>query len=531
MAKDFFDDEYEKQQQKEAERNQSARQSLDDWYGTPTPPPKTNNKPLYIVLLCVALVACIGLGWLLCFIFQSVPAETPQTDADGILDEVITYLQQNYYQDITDEEWTAAIEVSGTALMQTAGDRFCRLMSPQTYYDFNFPTGVAVSSDEVFGISFTVDEGIGMYVSSVVTDSAAFGKINDGDLVLKLTNMRTKSGSVVSVGGKQFDEIVFADWDSTSIRQVMAVTHSADFHILRTDPTADSGFKLVSVSLRRAALPKLNTQYNFNFVEFYFGSDCTNVSTESNKPSGATVSTETLRHLNQLPADTGYIRITEFMDYVDDNGKTVSASEEFRQAMELFRQRNLKHLVLDLKGNPGGNVQYVSEVAAMLITDSKLTDVQKAKVTDAHGNLLVTYLEITKPRTARQNQYKQSTYNQYFGPTSDVCDIAVWTDVNSASASELLTGCLRDYGTAVQMGTKTYGKGIAQTWEELPFQGPATDIYGNTIQYPWAVYYTCAKYYSPLGLNIHDVGYTPDKPYNNLSDYADLWQAVNGYWG
>ena len=229
MAKDFFDDEYDKQQQKEHEQQQARQQAYDNWYGAPAPQPKKSaNKPLYITLMCIALVACIGLGWLLGFIFRSVSRDTVG-DAGEILDDVIAYLRDNYYRDISDEEWTAAVEASGTALMQSAGDRFCQLMSPQTYYDFCYPTGTSGGASEIFGISFWVEEDIGLYVSSVTADSAAFGYVQEGDIVLRLTNMRTKSGSAPVVGGVTFNEIVFGDYTSSAITQVMAETYSADF--------------------------------------------------------------------------------------------------------------------------------------------------------------------------------------------------------------------------------------------------------------------------------------------------------------
>ena len=135
-----------------------------------------------------------------------------------------------------------------------------------------------------------------------------------------------------------------------------------------------------------------------------------------------------------------------------------------------------------------------------------------------------------KPVKMRENYYRQLSYYSYFNTLGNKCDIVVWTDGGSASASELLTGALRDYQTAVQMGVTTYGKGIAQTWKELPFYGTVTNIYGQQETCPWAIYFTVASYYSPFGKNIHGFGYTPNDPYNNLKTYTDLWKAANSYW-
>jgi carboxyl-terminal processing protease len=74
--------------------------------------------------------------------------------------------------------------------------------------------------------------------------------------------------------------------------------------------------------------------------------------------------------------------------------------------------------------------------------------------------------------------------------------IAVLINENSASASEVLTGCLKDYGKAVVVGKTSFGKGIVQS--VYPFKD------GSGISL------TVAKYYSPNGVCIHGTGITPD---------------------
>lgn len=532
MAKDFFDEEYEKQVQS----TQKSEANVDSWYNRPAPEQaKSNHKPLYITLICVALILCFAFGWLACYLIDSATT----SEEEKILATVIDYLRNNYYEDISEEEWTTAVESSGTALMQYAGDRFSQLMSPQTYYEFTHPTSSvsSASGDGYFGVSFYVEQGIGLYVSSVTANSNAYGKVFEGDIVLQLTDMVGKDGSIPTVSGKQFAQINLSEWASTTIEAVLDATKSATFHILRFENGPDGyHYAIKEIPLERGQIAVVNDRYVYEFVEFYFGDDCTNIST---MPMGnAAISTYQERHLDQLPPKTGYVRITQFMDYdkVDGNGNitTITASDEFKQVMDLFKQQHLTRLVLDLKGNPGGNVQYVSEIASMLVTDVKLTNAQKNAVTNNKGELLMTYLEIPKPVKVTQSQYELSSYFTYFGAPSNVCDIVVWTDGGSASGSEMLTGVLLDYGTAVHMGTTSYGKGIAQTWEELPFTGTFT-LNGKTVECPWAIYYTCAKYYSPLGTNIHGKGYTPQDGadgyvYDGRGSYSQLWDAVHHYW-
>ena len=540
MAKDFFDEEYEKNTQ----QIEQQKQAMDSWYNRPAPEQASakSSKPLYIVLMCLALVLCIALGWVLAYVFQGI-GKSPATEGGEILNTVIDYLQNNYYKDIPEEQWTKAIELSGTALMQYAGDRFSQLMSPQTYYDFNYPTSSVQSNGEVFGLSMSINEGIGLYVSSVTANSSAYGKFFSGDIILRLSDIEGYDG-VPTVDGVQFQQINLGDWASTTIQTVLSQVKSATFHVLRMEGVGnDAQYVIKTIPLTRSKITPVSSKYNYTFVEFYFGNEY-NISVPSQKDEdGNYIFTEgeyttyEERCLDKLPANTGYVRIDQFMDYVEDDatGKivTVSASQEFKTVMNLFKSLGLKHLVLDLKGNPGGNVSYVTEIAGMLITYDKLNSAQKTQVMGTgknSGQLLVTSLEIPKPAKITQNYYQESSYYSYFGEIGNKCDIVVWTDGNSASASELLTGTLRDYGTAVQMGTTTYGKGIAQTWQELPFTGKVKDLKGETIEYPWAIYYTCASYYSPFGTNIHGVGYTPEGSYNNLSSYSQLWQAAINYW-
>lgn len=534
--RDFFDEEYDKQTQREEERRQTE---FDSWNSQPSPQPvqSKGRRALLISVICVGLVLCIVLGWVLCSIFTH-QTETNSVDASefgGVMtDEIIQFVKENYFQDISDEQWTQAVEASGTALLQSLGepyaDYYSHIMSPQTYYDFIHPQPTIGSViNEVYGVSYVVEEGVGMRVSAVSANSAAYGRLRENDIVIKLTDIKTASGTAPQVGGYVFDEMLLSQWSSAAIQQVVNMSKSATFHVLRLN--SDGSYQIIDdINITRSKLQYVNSDYPYEFVEFYFGDDCTNISL---RPLGnAATSTYDERHLDMLPADTGYVRIVEFMSYNVGITEEITAADEFAEVMGLFKERNLKHLVLDLRGNPGGNVDVVSDIAGMLINDNHLTEAQKTQLSTGTSvvQYLITTLDYTKQNTAYP-KYRTLTYNDYFpAEENGKCNIAVWTDENSASASELLTGALRDYGTAVQMGTTTYGKGIAQTWTTLPFTGTAVTATGQTVQSNWAIYFTCASYYSPLGTNIHGVGYTPDAQYDGLTEYEQLWQAVNNYW-
>ena len=93
---------------------------------------------------------------------------------------------------------------------------------------------------------------------------------------------------------------------------------------------------------------------------------------------------------------------------------------------------------------------------------------------------------------------KRGNRTEYNSDSVDVIDLPVvlLVNENSASASEIMTGCLKDYGIATIVGETTYGKGIVQNIMPLP-DGSAVKM-------------TVSKYYTPNGSNIHEVGITPD---------------------
>lgn len=446
-----------------------------------------------------------------------------QVEQEAILSTVLDYLYEKYYKTIDQTAWDNAIAQAGSALLAYAGDQYSFLMTPQEYYDFNHPqSSGGVSYDPelgLFGVTYSVSEGLGMVVSGVMADSSCYGRLQEGDIIVKLSNVLDKYGHhpSVNVNGQltTIDTLVTGHYTTASIQQFLALVKSATFHVLRDG-------EILQIDIVRGDLGMTDNPYSF--VEYYFDDLNTNISTSV--MHNAAVSTKQLRSLENLPSDVGYVRIVEFMYYLDGN-KQITAFTEFKEVMQKFEKLGKKRLILDLKGNPGGLVSAVCDVASLLVTDAKLSETDKTKV-NQNGSLLITSLTNRDGKTS--NYRRLSYYNQYFDTPTEVCDIVVWTDGNSASASELLTGALTDYKTAVHMGTRTYGKGIAQTVDEIPFFGTVTTIYGTTQQGCWAVYYTHAAYYAPLGKNIHGVGYVPSNAYNNLYEYQDLMASTLQYW-
>ena len=168
-----------------------------------------------------------------------------------------------------------------------------------------------------------------------------------------------------------------------------------------------------------------------------------------------------------LENNIGYIRITQF-DMQSESGE-VSTYSEFKSEFEKLQKNGMTKLIIDLRDNPGGVLTETCEIADYLLPEG-----------------VITYTE-TKDGTRK-----------YYNSDSSCVDmpIAVLINGSSASASEVLTGALKDYGKAVIIGTKSFGKGIVQ--DVYPF----TDGSGISM--------TSAKYYTPNGICIHVTGIEPD---------------------
>ena len=130
----------------------------------------------------------------------------------------------------------------------------------------------------------------------------------------------------------------------------------------------------------------------------------------------------------------------------------------------------MKGLLLDLRGNPGGSVNAVVDIARQLLPEG-----------------LVVY---TEDKYGKREEYSCDGANEFELP------LVVLVDGNSASASELLSGAIQDYQKGTLVGTTTFGKGIVQQMLKLR-DGSAIKI-------------TISSYYTPGGRTIHGIGIEPD---------------------
>lgn len=161
----------------------------------------------------------------------------------------------------------------------------------------------------------------------------------------------------------------------------------------------------------------------------------------------------------------------------DQNIMTISISTFNADTVPLFHNavqealsKNVKGIILDLRGNPGGLLTSAVDVASAWVGYESIVS-EKGKTS---GN----------------------TFNGVTAPRFNGIPTVVLVDGGSASASEIVSGALQDYGYAKLVGTKTFGKGSVQDYQDLA-DGSAIKI-------------TTAEWYTPKGRNINKTGIEPD---------------------
>jgi carboxyl-terminal processing protease len=192
-----------------------------------------------------------------------------------------------------------------------------------------------------------------------------------------------------------------------------------------------------------------------------------------------------------LDGGVGYVEISSF---AEDTGK------DFRAAMEELSAQNMTSLIIDLRNNTGGLLDAAVEVADCFIAEGAVVEVASRD---------------TSPQVL--NVRKDS--KKYKLP------IVILINANTASASEVLTGALRDYGLARTVGETSFGKGVVQ--EVIPMETEAVERRESDgqihteYQAKSALAVTIAKYYTPLHKDIHGIGIDPDIWYNGDNMLAD----------
>ena len=160
----------------------------------------------------------------------------------------------------------------------------------------------------------------------------------------------------------------------------------------------------------------------------------------------------------------GYVEITQFTEQTGD---------DFTVAVAGLEVQGLRGLIIDLRNNPGGLLDAAADVVEPFFNPNELIVFTQGRTPDSRE-------ELRAGKNARGTRYP----------------IAVLVNSGSASAAEIVAGALKDTGRAVIVGERTFGKGSVQTIIPLSHNGGGLRL-------------TTAKYYTPLGISIHQKGIEP----------------------
>lgn len=173
-----------------------------------------------------------------------------------------------------------------------------------------------------------------------------------------------------------------------------------------------------------------------------------------------TVEAQTVEY-EMLEDQIGYLAVSEF-DSVTYG--------QYEEALEALSDQGMEGLVVDLRNNPGGNLNTVCDMLDLVLPEGTIV-----------------YME--------DKEGKRQTYSSDDAHQLDV-PMAVLVNGNSASASEIYAGAIQDHEAGTIVGTQTYGKGVVQQIFDL---GDGT-----------SVKLTIAEYFTPKGRSINGEGVTPD---------------------
>jgi carboxyl-terminal processing protease len=161
----------------------------------------------------------------------------------------------------------------------------------------------------------------------------------------------------------------------------------------------------------------------------------------------------------------GYVRLSQFQEMT---------AKDLASALKKLKEEKMQSIILDLRNNPGGLLSSAVETSEQFIPPGRV-------VVSIRG----------RDPKKQTDEYRSSDRNPY-----DTYPMIVLVNEGSASASEIVSGALQDWGRAIVLGTQTFGKGSVQTILQL------SDGSGLRL--------TTAKYYTPKGRSIQNVGITPD---------------------
>ncbi|MCL2030180.1 MAG: S41 family peptidase [Oscillospiraceae bacterium] len=165
--------------------------------------------------------------------------------------------------------------------------------------------------------------------------------------------------------------------------------------------------------------------------------------------------------------DIGYIRVQKFETRVN---------ADFEEAVKRLQQANVKGLVIDMRDNPGGNLDVMCAMLDLLLPKGRLVTIEQKDGTQEHKESFASFVDLP---------------------------MVVLIDAHSYSAAEFFAACMSEYDADGQMRAKTVGE---------PTTGKGYAQRDITLTGGGALHLSVLRYYTPHGVSLAGVGLTPDYP-------------------
>ena len=407
--------------------------------------------PLLVIGGLVAAVILVLGGFLLgargdlISALQGLLPATASSQATGdsakLQQEVLDRLDSSYYKAVDDSKLHSAAIAGMVAALD---DPYTVYWDPEEYAAFR-----ASSSGSYTGLGMTVEMKLGLItiVSTFKKSPAELAGIKSGDIVLAVDG--------APIDGKTLEEVVAlmkGGAEGTSVKVQIYRPPASSLTTTTTVATDSSGGDSTTTTTDpKAAADNSHLPPGGEKLDY----------TMQRKSIEIPV-TET----KILPAGDKKVALISFFTFSQGSGAALRAA--VKQAVTVDQ---VDAIILDLRSNGGGLLDQAVDVASIFIPD---------------GETIVSTAGLHSP----QQVYKAT------GDAYPNIPLYVLTDPYTASASEIVSGALQDYGRAILVGETTFGKGLVQSIEPLSNGG--------------ALKATTAVYLTPKGRDINHQGIVPD---------------------
>lgn len=423
----------------------------------------TSRKKLSKTAIIIIVVACV-FAILLTFAFGFlIGRNTGMSDDLPLLIEAYQYIKKYYYKDISWDEF----QELGTAAFAGSLDQFSGLVSVDN--------GTAQSGS------------FGIYMESTVYNQHRVTFINPNSINYNLfaTYRYTEDMQLVEDFVPENEKVMMREGDliyAIGVNNQIIKVESANSSLM-TSILNESEDGIATFIIKKYS-PTAGEDGKGGYIDGYYGITMKKSYTDMDKQA-----------FYYDGADFGYAENVGIIKLLEFSSKS---NYDFEECINSFVADNKSKLILDLRNNGGGESTSLQFIAQYLIKNPQNTSLPLIKLVSNSGNgNMVENIEYSSTEGGNSPSY-------YLGNNIEDFEVVVLTNSGSASASEALIGALQFYNDTKIVGTKTFGKGVAQR-QFILSNGDVLYVTNGTYYVPT----TGADGKLSWDKCIHGVGFTP----------------------